>query len=49
MLFFRLLADGIDVIRVLHQSMDFDQHLWERMRRDNAKPTHRVGTGVAPR
>jgi toxin ParE1/3/4 len=27
MIFHRTLADGIDVVRVLHQSMDFEQHL----------------------
>ena len=26
-LFFRLAGDDIDVVRVLHQSMDFEQHL----------------------
>ena len=26
-IFFRLLADGIDVVRVLHQRMDFERHL----------------------
>jgi toxin ParE1/3/4 len=25
--FFRVLADGIEVMRVLHQSMDFERHL----------------------
>jgi toxin ParE1/3/4 len=27
MIFYRTIADGIDVVRVLHQSMDFEQHL----------------------
>lgn len=26
-IFFRLIEDGIDVIRILHQRMDFDRHL----------------------
>jgi toxin ParE1/3/4 len=26
-LFFRIVADGIDVIRILHQSMDIERHL----------------------
>jgi toxin ParE1/3/4 len=26
-LFFRIVADGIDVVRILHQSMDFERHL----------------------
>ena len=26
-IFFKLLDDGIDVIRILHQRMDFDRHL----------------------
>jgi len=26
-IFFRLIDDGIDVIRILHQRMDFDRHL----------------------
>jgi toxin ParE1/3/4 len=26
-LFFRLMGEDIDVVRVLHQSMDFEQHL----------------------
>ena len=27
-LFFRVIADRIEVIRVLHQRMDFERHLW---------------------
>jgi toxin ParE1/3/4 len=27
MLFFRLIDEGIDVVRILHQSMDFERHL----------------------
>jgi toxin ParE1/3/4 len=27
MIFYRTIAEGIDVVRVLHQSMDFEQHL----------------------
>ncbi|MBX9773110.1 MAG: type II toxin-antitoxin system RelE/ParE family toxin [Xanthobacteraceae bacterium] len=26
MLFFRVISDGIDVVRILHQSMDFERH-----------------------
>jgi len=26
-IFFKLIDDGIDVIRILHQRMDFDRHL----------------------
>lgn len=26
-LFFKRLADGVDIIRILHQSMDFERHL----------------------
>ena len=26
-LFFKLIADGVDIIRILHQSMNFDLHL----------------------
>ena len=25
--FYRVIEDGIDVVRVLHQAMDFEQHL----------------------
>ena len=25
--FYRVIADGIDVVRILHQRMDFDRHL----------------------
>jgi len=25
--FYRRIEDGIDVVRILHQSMDFEQHL----------------------
>jgi toxin ParE1/3/4 len=27
MILFRLIADGINVVRILHQSMDFERHL----------------------
>lgn len=27
LLFFRLGSDGVDVVRILHQRMDFDRHL----------------------
>ena len=27
MLFYRLINDGIDVVRILHSQMDFDRHL----------------------
>jgi toxin ParE1/3/4 len=27
MIFFRRVADGIDVVRILHQSMDFERHV----------------------
>lgn len=26
-LFFKLMPDGVDIIRILHQSMDFERHL----------------------
>jgi hypothetical protein len=29
-LFFRRRESGIVVIRILHQSMDFERHLWQR-------------------
>ena len=26
-LFYRLIPDGVDIVRILHQSMDFGRHL----------------------